>query len=67
MTTVERRTLLKGGLAVAALGGPFAGFVNAAAGAVVPKAAVTAGLVPVPDLPIHPVPQAPDGDWYIKP
>ena len=46
---VERRTVLKGGLAALAVGGPFAGFVSSATGATVPAAAVTAGLVPVPD------------------
>ena len=48
-TSIERRTLLKGSLAVAALGGPFAGFVSSASGAVVPAGAVRAGLVPVRD------------------
>lgn len=47
---VARRTVLKGGLAVAALGGPFAGFVNSPAGAASRFAlAPTAGLVPVRD------------------
>ena len=48
-TSIERRTLLKGSLAVAALGGPFAGFVSSASGAVVPAGAVRAGLFPVRD------------------
>ncbi len=49
MSTIERRTLLKTGLAAAAVGGPFAGFVSSAAGAVVPAGAARAGLVPVRD------------------
>lgn len=49
--TVDRRTVLKSSLVAAAAGGPFAGFVNSAAGAVSsPSAdAAAAGLVPVPD------------------
>ena len=47
---VDRRALLKGGLAaVAVAGGPFAGFVNSPAGAVRAAAAVSTGLVPVED------------------
>lgn len=47
---VARRTVLKGGLATAAvLGGPFAGFVNAASAAVF-TADPTTDLVPVEDL-----------------
>ncbi len=49
MTVVERRTVLKGGLAALAVGGPFAGFVSSATGATVPAAARRAGLVPVAD------------------
>jgi len=49
-TPVARRTVLKGGLATAAvLGGPFAGFVNAASAAVF-TADPTTDLVPVEDL-----------------
>ncbi len=47
---VERRIVLKGGLAALAVGGPFAGFISSATGATVPAGAVTAGLQPVPDL-----------------
>lgn len=49
-TDLNRRTLLKGGLAVAALGGPFAGYINSPAAAASRFAlAPSAGLVPVPD------------------
>ncbi|CAN5238383.1 DUF839 domain-containing protein [soil metagenome] len=49
--SVDRRTVLKGSVAAVVAGGPFAGFVNSAAGAVTsPSAAAgAAGLVPVPD------------------
>ncbi|MBA2464033.1 MAG: DUF839 domain-containing protein [Nocardioidaceae bacterium] len=49
--TLDRRTVLKGSLAAAVAGGPFAGFVNSATGAVLAPsaAAAVAGLVPVPD------------------
>jgi secreted PhoX family phosphatase len=49
MSIIERRTVLKGGLAAALAGGPFAGFVSSADGAVVPAATARDGLVPVPD------------------
>jgi secreted PhoX family phosphatase len=45
---LDRRTTLKAGLTVAALGGPFAGFVNSASAAVF-TADPTVGLVPVRD------------------
>jgi uncharacterized protein len=52
MTTIQpidRRTLLKGGLATVAVAGPFAGFVNSASAAVF-TADATTELVEVPDL-----------------
>lgn len=49
--TLERRTFLKGSAAAAAvLGGPFAGFVNSASGAVRSPVAPMAGLVPIEDM-----------------
>ena len=48
--TLERRTFLKGSAAAAAaLGGPFAGFVNSAGGAVRTAVAPLVGLVPIED------------------
>jgi hypothetical protein len=48
--TVERRTFFKLGAAAALAGGPFAGFVNAPAGAVTPPARPLVGLRAVKDL-----------------
>ncbi len=49
MTVVERRTVLKGGVAALAVGGPFAGFLSSATGATVTAATRRAGLVAVRD------------------
>ncbi len=47
--TLDRRTLLRGSLATAAVAGPFAGFVNSPAGAAKPSSRPLAGLRAVKD------------------
>jgi uncharacterized protein len=49
MTTIDRRTLLRSGVAAALVGGPFAGYVNSANGAAVPRGAARTGLHPARD------------------